>query len=60
MLASTKALPAKQLERLLGVNYRTAREMVRLMGKLSVRARELLKTYIRYNDPAEWKGVDES
>ena len=54
MLASPKPLPAKQLERLLGVNYRTAREMVRLLGKRSTSARELLKRYISYNDPKEW------
>jgi transposase-like protein len=59
MLSSPKSLPAKQLERLLGVNYRTAREMVRLLGKRSSNGWRLLETYISYNDPAEWKPVEE-
>lgn len=34
--------------------------MVRLLGNRSASLQGRLQTYVSYNDPMEWKGVEES
>jgi transposase-like protein len=60
MGSSPRGCPAKQLQRLLGVNYRTAREMVRLLRKSFSKSKEVFETYIGANDPAEFRRSQEA
>ena len=57
-LASRGKTPAIQLQRLLGVNYGTANKMLQSLRTRLAKNKQLLETYIGYNDPAQWADVE--
>ena len=57
-LASRGKAPAKQLQRLLGVNYGTATKMIQSLRTWLSKNKHLLETYIGYNDLAKWTDVE--
>jgi transposase-like protein len=57
MESSPRGVPPKQMERLLGVNYRTAVSLIEWFRGKEDRRKFLFDFYIGYNDPAEFQAA---
>jgi transposase-like protein len=60
MESSPRAIAPKQLERLLGVSYRTAVSLMGWFRGKEERRKKLFEIYIGYNDPAELEAAREA
>ena len=60
MESTPSGVPPKQLERLLGINYRTAVSLIEWFRGKEERRKFLFDLYIGYNDPAEFQKAREA
>ena len=56
----SRGIPAKQLERLLGISYRTALSLIRSFRVAGPKRKRAFEIYIGYNDPAEFQKAQEA
>jgi transposase-like protein len=60
MESSPRGVPPKQLERLLGINYRTAVSLIEWFRGKEEQRKFLFELYIGYNNPAEFEAAREA